>query len=136
MQRSGAAECHKSKLARIIALLHRNQSERTDHIFIDDIVNPLGGALDGKPERLSYAPNCRFRLVVIDFHVAAESRRRGQITKHHVGVGDGWLVAALGVGGRARVGAGAFRADAERLGEFGHVRNRTASSADRAHVEG
>ena len=64
----------------------------------------------------------------------AAGQRRGQVAEHDVGVGDGRLGAAQAVGGRARDGARGLRADPQRLGQLGDVRDRSAAGADRADV--
>ena len=82
----------------------------------------LGDLADGGPGRVD-----------VQRDLAAGQRRR-QVAEHHVRVGHGRLGAALAVGGRAGVGARGLRADPQRPGQLGHVRDRAAARADRAHV--
>jgi hypothetical protein len=56
------------------------------------------------------------------------------VAEDDVGVGDGRLGAALSVRGRARLGAGRLRADAQRPGQLRDVGDRAAAGADRVHV--
>ena len=135
MQRPGAAEGDQREVARVEALLHRDQPQPAEHVLVDDVDDPGGGGLRGlQPHRLGDLADGGARGVDVEGDLAAGQRRR-QVAEDDVGVGDGRLGAALAVGGRAGVGAGRLRADPQRLGQLGHVRDRAAAGADGAHVD-
>ena len=59
-----------------------------------------------------------------------------QVAEHHIGVGHGRLLAALGVGRGSGIGAGRLRSDAQCLGELRHIGNRSAAGSHCPHVDG
>ena len=89
---------------------------------------------DSSPMASATLPTAARAGVDVEGDLAAGQRRR-QVAEDDVGVGDRGLGAALAVGGGAGVGAGGLRADAQRLGQLGHVRDRAAAGADRADVD-
>ena len=66
--------------------------------------------------------------------LAAELGAVAEVAEQQVGVGHRRLLAALAVGGRARVGARRARADAQRAARIG-PRDRAAAGADRVDVD-
>ena len=90
---------------------------------------------DVEPHRVGDRLHRRARRVHVELHLAAEEPRR-QMADDDVRVGHGRVGAALAVRGGAGLGAGGLRADAERLRQLGHVRDRAAARADRVHVDG
>ena len=70
----------------------------------------------------------------IELHLAAEEAIGAEPAEHQVGVGDGRLGAAEAVADRARRGAGAFRADAQRVADL-DAGDAAAAGADLLDVD-
>ena len=103
MQRAGAAERDEGEVARVVPALDRDDAQRTQHLRVHD----------------------RDDRARVDRRRARARRRRGRARRRRraapaarpsseVGVGDRRLRAAAPVARRARVGAGALGADAQR----------------------
>src|SRR6185369_17056978 len=73
-----------------------------------------------------------FRFLNIQLKCSAGESHRVNATQYDIGVSDGGLVAAAAVAGRARLRAGAGRADLDAL-HFVQARDRAAASADLDH---
>ena len=136
VQRTGATESNECVVARVVALLHRHQAQRANHVFVDDVVDAEGRVLDAHAQLVGHLLHRFLRQVALQFHVAAQLLHGGHVTENHVGVRHGGLSAALAVGRWARVCTGRLRTDAQSAGEVGHVRNGTAARTDGADVDG
>ncbi len=121
MQRPGATKTDQCKIARIEALLDRDQPECAEHVLVDDIDDALGRRLDGQSHGIGNAADRALGSLAVEQHVAAQLGPGGQVAEHDVGVGHRGLLAALAVGGGARLGARALRANAQGFGQFGDV---------------
>jgi hypothetical protein len=106
VQRAGAAEGDEGEVARVEALLHRDQSQPAEHVLVDDVDDPGGGRLRGlQAHRLGDLADRGPRRLDVQGDLPA-GQRRGQVAEDDVRVGDGRLDPALAVGGRPGVGAG------------------------------
>ena len=119
MQRSGAAKAHQGEVARVIALLNGDQPQRAEHIFVHNVDDAGGGVHQIDAQRIGYRLDRFGRALPVQLETAAE-QRFGQIAEHDIGVGYSRLFAAFAIGDRSGLGAGAFRANAQRFGQFGN----------------
>ena len=133
VHRAGAAERDEGEVARVDPLLDGDRPHRVRHLRVDDREHPLGEL--GRPEP-DLAPRPSERALgraLVERHPAAEEVARVEPAEEEVRVGHGRLRSAAPVAGRARIGAGALRPDAQaaRL-EPGE---RAAAGADRVDVD-
>ncbi len=135
VQRPRAAEGDQRVVARVVALLDGHEPQRADHVLVDDVVDALRRVLERLAERRRDLADRLRRELAVEFEVAAEALHRRQVAEHDVRVRHRRFRAAAAVGRRARVRARGLRADAQRLGELRHVRDRAAARADRADVD-
>ena len=134
VQRAGAAERDQRVVARIVALLDRDEAQRADHVLVDDVVDAERGVLGILAERLADLFHRLLRELAVERHVAAQLLQLGEIAEHDVRVGHRGFGAALAVRGRTGIGTRRLRTHAQRAGEFRHVGNRAATRAHRADV--
>ena len=134
-KRAGAAEGDQRVVARVVALFDRHQPQRPDHVLVDDVVDALRRVLERLAERRRDLADCFRRERAVELEVAAEALHRRQVAEHDVRVRHRRFRAAAAVGRRSRVCARGLRADAQRLGQFRHMRDRAAAGADRADVD-
>ena len=113
MQRTGATKTHQSKIARVVTLLDRHQSQRTKHGFVNDLDDALRRRHKIDTHGVSDTLNCSNRCISIDLHIATELHIRGQITENHVCITYGWGIATLHVTGRTRHCTRGLRAHAQ-----------------------
>jgi hypothetical protein len=134
VQRAGAAEGHQREAARVVALLDRDQAQRAEHVFVDDIDYARCRFHQTDPERRGGFFDRALRRPAIEFHLAAEQIDR-QITEHQVGVGNRGLRAAAAIGRRTGLGSRALGSDPQRARERGHLGDRPAACANRPHIQ-
>ena len=134
VQRPGAAEGDQRELARVVAALHGDDAQRARHVLVDDPQDAVGGLLQRQPHRVGDLLHGAARRLDVERHLAADQVRR-EVAEDDVGVGDGRLLAALAVRGRAGLGARGLRADAQRARELRDVGDRAAARADGVHVD-
>ena len=105
MQGARTTETDEREIARVVTLLDRHESQRTQHRFVNDLDDALsrGHQLDthGVGQRLHRF----FCCVTIDGHCTAELHVRREITENDVRIAYSRNFAALHVGSRARVRA-------------------------------
>ena len=132
----GAAVGDERELARVVAALDGDEAQRARHVLVDDREDALGRLPRPTARPIASAIVCTAaRAASTSSSISPPSRRGGRwpsTTFASVTVGS---VAALAVCGGAGLRAGRLRADAERLRELGHVRDRAAAGADRVHVD-
>ena len=115
MHRPGAAERDQDILARILAPRHRHQAQRLDHVRADDLDDTVGGFDRFEFQRLALcATKSLLRQRRRRDETCRPTKKSGfsqpSVTSASVTVGSS---AALGIASRARIGAGALRADFE-----------------------
>src|SRR5262249_11530302 len=103
---------HQSIVARVAASLGRDKLDGTHDIGVSQLQHRGGGLLDGKFEALGQWLEDTARRRAGELHPAAQKSARPDGAHREMGVSDGWLLAALAVTGRARIGACALWADA------------------------
>ena len=131
----GAAERHQAEPARVVAAGDRDHAQRRGHVGAQHAHDGRRRVLDRQPERARHRPlDGGPGERGVERRAAAQEPRRVERAEHDVGVGDGRLVAAHAVGGRAGIGAGRLGADRERA-EPVDARDRAAARADRADVD-
>ena len=135
VQRPGAAVGDEREVARVVTALHRDEPQRAGHVLVDDGDDPLGRLLDAvEAHRVGDLLHRRPRGGDVERHLAAEQARRQvpSTTLASVTVGSSPpLPYAAGPGSAP----GRLRADAKRLRQLRHVRDRPAAGADRVHVD-
>ena len=99
VQRPGAAEGDQREVARIEALLHRDQPERTEHVLVDDVDDAGRSPLEIETQSRGDGLHSVDGGIDIELHLAADQLAR-QVAEHDVGIGDRRLVAAHPVGRR------------------------------------
>ena len=131
----GAAGDDHGELARVEAAFDGDLPHPLGHVGVDHPVHAECGFFHGHAQRLGDLLLDGFaRRVDVELHAAAGEIVRRQVAKHQVRVGAGWILAALAVADRARVGAGALRAHAEQAA-FVDPADRAAASANGDDVE-
>ena len=96
---------------------------------------PSAASIGSRPSGVAiFSVERLFRRVEIELHLAAEEAVGAEAAEHQVGVGDGRLGAAEAVADRARRGAGAFRADAQRVADL-DAGDAAAAGADLLDVD-
>ena len=76
MQRTGAAEGDEREVPRVVAALHGDEPQRTGHVLVDDVQDPLGRPLDVEAEGVADLLHRRLRSLDVELHLAAEPPRR------------------------------------------------------------
>src|SRR5205085_6337384 len=134
VQSGGAAKRKQGETPRINATPNRNEAHSLGHIRVDDAMDAArrGEPVDAEPG--GDTVDGALGQALVETARAAEKIRRVEIAEHKVGVGDGWLGAALAVAGRPRRGAGAFRPDMQDAAGI-NPSDRAAAGADRGDVE-
>ena len=128
-----AAECDEREVAGILPALDRDHAHRTLHGGRRHAHDPRGGVLDRAAEATRERRDCGDGAPAVDVERAAQELRLDEPAEHEVGVGDRRL-GATPVAGRARIGAGALRADEQRSARI-QPRERAATGTDRVDVE-
>ena len=134
MQWPGTAKTHQRKVAGVIALLHRNHPQSTEHVFIDDIDDTASCRHEVDAERISDGLHRLFSALTIELETAAQ-QVFGQVTQHNIGIGHGREFTALAIRHRPRNRTGRLRADAQSAGQFGHISDRSTAGAHGLHVK-
>ena len=132
MHRACAAEGDEGEVARLDSLLDRERPDRLRHLRVDHRDDPLGQLGDPEAELLAEPGDRGAGGRGVERHAAARERLRIDPAEHEVGVGHRRAGAAAAVAGRAGIGAGALRADAQPSG-LG-IGDRAAAGADRVDV--
>ena len=135
MQGPGPSEGDEGEIPGIESLLNRYETQSPQHIFVDNVDDPLcsglhrseggriGDALDGDSRRRAVKgdlPSCQIG---------------GKVPKHNIGISHCWIRPTGSVSCRAGNCSSALRPDPERLGEWWYMRDRTAAGTDRPHVD-
>jgi hypothetical protein len=106
VDRARAARNDEDELARIVAALHRHDTECGRHVRVDDLVDTVGRTRDVEPERLRDVFLDRsLRSRTVELELTAVESLRVEVAKHEVGVGDGRQRAAATVARRTRLRA-------------------------------
>ena len=134
MQWTRAAKGHQGELARIVALLYRDQPQRANHRLVGDVDDAFGGRLHRQAQRSRHRAYRLLGGTSIEHHAAAEQRLR-KVPKDEVRVGHGRLRSSGPVGSRSRDRSRTLRPDSKRLGQLGDVGDRPTSCADAAHID-
>src|SRR5713226_4052476 len=134
VERAGTAEGDQREAARIVAPPDRDRPDGARHRVVDDLDDPGRRLVHAEPER---AGDPRLdggsRRAHVERELAAEERR-GDAAEREEGDGDGRLGPAAAVAHRARLGAGAPRADREASGAA-RDGDAPAAGPDRVDVE-
>ena len=115
VQPAGAAESEEGEVARIVAARNRDAAHRERHLRDRDLDDAERGFIDGDAERLGdLLADALARCLHVERHLAAEKTFGDHASERDVGIGDGRFRAALTVGDRTGMTAGAARADFQR----------------------
>ena len=135
MHRAGAAERQQRELAEIDAAPRREHAHLVGHAHVDDAADAGRGFGDAHSHRLGdFCFERDARGIGIEFLAAAEEIIRIEEAADNVGVGHRRIGAAAAVAHRARIGAGALRADSEEAGAV-DPHDRAAAGRDRGEIE-
>ena len=134
MQWSRTTKGDQREIPRVKALLHRDQTQCSEHIFVDDVDDPLRSILDRQSHGLSDGTDGLLSTTIIKIHIATEFCTRRQVAQNHIGIGHRRLGTSLGIGCRTRLSTGALWADSQRLGQFRNVGDRSSTRTDSTNV--
>ena len=123
MQRTCAAERHEREVGRIVPALHRDDTQRAQHLRIDDVDD--GRRIDSRERTLGSA--------AIELDAARQPVR--QAAEQEIRVGHGRLRAAASVTGRPGIRACTLGPDAERTARI-RPDERATAGADRVQIDG
>ena len=135
--RTAAAEGEQREVRRLVAAQRHLLADRRRHLVVDDAPDQRGRLDDRQPERLGDPLADRLLGgVAVQRHAPREELVRAEVAEHEVGVGDRRLGPAELVGHRARVGAGALRADLEPVAQRAvDPGDRAAAGTDRQRLQ-
>ena len=135
-QRSVAAERQQRELPRIAAAFHRHRADRPHHRRRGQPQHAerrfFDGAVQAVPPDRARSPLARHRRS--SFSAPADQPAGIEIPQHQIAVRDGRRGAAAAVTNRARIGAGALRADLRRAAGV-QPADRAAAGADLGQID-
>ena len=134
MQRAGAAERHQRIVARIAAALGRDELDGAHDIGVGKLQGRGRRLLDAESEAGGDGLEGAARGLAVERHATPQEGAGADGTDHDVGIGRGGLDAAFAVAGRAGIGTGALRADAQHAAVV-DPGDRAAARTDRDDVE-
>src|SRR5690606_35876056 len=136
VDRPGSAGRDQREAARVLAAFGDVDAGRRGHILVDDVADACGDPQRVEGERrLQGAGDGPLRCLAVQRHRPAQEEVGVEVAEQQIGVGDGRLVAALPVAGRAGVGAGAIRPDGQQA-ELVDPGDRAAPGADLDQLDG
>ena len=131
---AGAAEGEEGEVPGVEAALDADHAQRPHHLRVRHPHDPERRLLRVQAELLAQGGEGLLRELSLQHDLSAELRPVGEVAEEEVGVGDGWLLAALVVGGGAGLGAGRVGADAQGAAGVGPG-DRAAAGAHGVHVD-
>ena len=113
MERARTAERHQRVVARIAPALGRDELDGAHDVGVGELQCRGSGLLDAQRKALGQRLEGAACGFAVELHTAAEEGTRPDRADDDMGVGGRGLGAAAAITGRAGIGAGALRADAQ-----------------------